>query len=78
MHVDRTGFACYAKRTGYLKEGDAHFRYQEMLERDFNKLHSLAMAVHSFKENSIQRVCLYGELFGGLYPGMKNETKLPV
>ena len=46
-----------------------------MIEREFEKVHALAMEVHSLKE--CERVILYGELFGGIYPGAEKQDKKP-
>ena len=76
LHVKKNGAHMYAKRTGYLKPDEDFFRYQEMAARDFKGLHNLAMAVHELKGTN--KVILYGELFGGIYPGEDSHTKFPI
>ena len=47
-----------------------------MIKRNFEKLHAMAMDAHKIKE--CERVIIYGELFGGIYPSdQKPDGKPP-
>ena len=67
IHVFKDGSHEVARRNGYLKKNEGFMGHDKMLKRDFEKLHALAMDAHKLKD--CDRVIIYGELFGGIYPG---------
>lgn len=58
----------YAKRKGIIKENDYFFGYKKIL--DFN-LEKIRLIFSLLKKD---KAFIYGELFGGIYPGMTSDV----
>jgi Rnl2 family RNA ligase len=67
----------FAKRTGYVDEGEKFYNYEELLERYTNKVINLFQQVKT-KHAETETLLIYGEMFGGKYPhsDVKNDSKV--
>ncbi|MDR1973626.1 MAG: RNA ligase, Rnl2 family [Bacteroidales bacterium] len=67
----------FAKRSGYVEQGEKFYDYEELLERYTPKVISLFQRVKA-KYPDLETLSIYGEMFGGTYPhrDVKNYGKV--
>lgn len=71
IYLTRSNEIKCAKRTGFLNENEIFFNYYQVIERIRHNLWSLASELFASNEN-IHYLIIFGELFGGGYPGYDN------
>lgn len=67
----------FAKRTGFVEQGDAFYGYEELLERRRDTVIRLFRLIKG-KYADTKTVSIYGEMFGGKYPhpDVKNDSRV--
>jgi Rnl2 family RNA ligase len=75
IYVQRSGAMKCAKRNGFLSDNDNFFGYFEPIERTRSLIWSLAEEIFTTAPDLDQFV-LFGELFGGYYPGLSDPDNL--
>jgi Rnl2 family RNA ligase len=71
IYIQRNYEMKCAKRTGFLQENEIFFNYYQVIEKIRANLYSLAEDTFSVHEN-VDYIVVFGELFGGGYPGYDN------
>ncbi len=65
-----------ARRNGWLEWGESFYNFQTILERDRQKFETLYNNLIS--NYNIDQIIIHGEIFGGSYPGIKDDKALRV
>jgi Rnl2 family RNA ligase len=72
IYIQRNYEIKCAKRTGFLQENELFFNYYQLIERIRVNLYSLADDIFSNQTDDVNCIVIFGELFGGGYPGYEN------
>ena len=65
MYISKDQIRC-AKRSGFIKENESFFNYEKVLDKYEPNLRTLFNKLN--KNNDIESVVVFGELYGGNYP----------
>ena len=74
IYIYKSGEICCGKRTGFIEEGDSFFGYFSVVDKMRQQLYELSEELFTLypsadhEENG--HIVLFGELFGGFYPGL--------
>ncbi len=72
IYNSSTNMIKYGKRTGLLKPLDNFFNFKSILPKTMPQIEKIIELVRASKIN-FSKLIVYGELFGGLYPGYQSE-----
>ena len=68
----------YAKRKEILSKDETFFGYKSILKETLPKIEKIVQSVVLRKPDPNSKICIYGELFGGLYPHKNVEKNLSI
>lgn len=63
-----------ARRSGELEKGEKFYEYEKLLEKFTVQLLKLYDDIGCNSSSPLKSVTVYGEIFGGIYPGKKQTT----
>ncbi len=67
----------YGKRTSFIDDNDIFFGYKEILPNTLPKIQLIIENINKKYElaQRLEKIIIFGELFGGIYPNMKTKSK---